>query len=321
VEGLAVGLLVSIAVFVFNYSRLPVVRMSATGAEQRSTVDRSAASMKHLARVGEVVEVVQLQGYLFFGTADRMVEHVRRRLSSGDRVALRFLVLDFRHVSGIDSAAATCFQKVRGLVEPASVRMYFSHVAPEIERSLRQAGLEFGPGYPLTLEKDMDHALEKIEETLLHEAPDLHASAGLLQQLVAAIGPHPRLSDLVSTMTPLSLEANAALIKAGEDADDVYFVAKGRVRIQVTLPNGRALRLRTMTAGAIVGEIALYLHQKRTADVIAETAVEVFRLNADDLLRLERDDLEVAILAHRLLASTLAEKLSLANRMIQQSQR
>ena len=127
VEGLAVGLLVSISVFVFNYSRLPVVRMSATGVEQRSTVDRSAASMKHLARVGDVVEVVQLQGYLFFGTADRMVEHVRRRLSSGDRVALRFLVLDFRHVSGINSAAATCFLKVKrpgragvrqGLLEP-----------------------------------------------------------------------------------------------------------------------------------------------------------------------------------------------------------
>ena len=167
----------------------------------------------------------------------------------------------------------------------------------------------------------MDHALEKIEELLLHEAPELDASAGLIQQLIAAIGPHPRMADLVATMTRLSLEPNATLIKAGDDADDVYFVAKGRVRVQVTLPNGRTLRLRTMTGGAIVGEIALYLHQKRTADVIAETAVEIFCLNAAELQRLEREDPEVAILAHRLLASNLAEKLSLANRMIQQSQR
>jgi SulP family sulfate permease len=321
VEGIAVGLLVSISVFVFNYSRLPVVRMSATGVEQRSTVDRSPASMKHLARVGDVVEVVQLQGYLFFGTADRMVEHVRRRLSSVDRAPLRFLVLDFGHVSGIDSAAATCFLKVRGLVEPAAVKIYLSHVAPETEQILRQAGLEFGPDRPLTIEPDMDHALEKIEELLLTEAPDFDPSAGLIQHLVAAIGPHPRMTDLVATMTRMSLEPEAALIMAGDDANDVYFVAKGRVRIQVQLPNGRTLRLRTMIGGAIVGEIALYLHQKRTADVIAETPVEVFRLNSADLARLEREDPEVAILAHRLLASNLAEKLSLATRMIQQSQR
>ena len=88
-------------------------------------------------------------------------------------------------------------------------------------------------------------------------------------------------------MTLLSLEPEDVLIRAGEDADDVYFVADGRVRVQLTMPNGRVLRLRTMTGGAIVGEIALYRHKKRTADVIVETPSEIFRLSATDLTRLE----------------------------------
>jgi SulP family sulfate permease len=320
-QGLAVGLLVSIAVFVFNYSRLPVVRLSASGVEQRSSVDRSPAAMKHLSRNGDAIEVVQLQGYLFFGTADRMVDHVRRRLAETDRAKLRFLVLDFRHVSGADSAATTCFVKIRGLIDPTCMTVFFTHVPPEIEQALRQAGLEFGDDQPMKLESDIDHAVERAEEALLSEEPELDAGAGLIHHLEAFIGPHPRLPDLVAAMTRLRMEPEDVLIAAGEDADDVFFVAQGRIRVQITLPNGRVLRLRTMTGGAIVGEIALYLHQKRTADVIVETPSEIFQLGADNLARLEREDPELAVLAHRLLASNLSEKLSMANRMIQMAQR
>jgi len=316
-EGMAAGLLVSIAVFVFNYSRLPVVRMTTTGAEHRSTVDRSPAAMDFLSSNGDTVEVVQLQGYLFFGTADRMVEHVRRRLAATKRVALRFLVLDFRHVSGVDSAATTCFNKIRSLTDPAGVRVFFTHLSPEVEQALRRGGIDFSEDCLMNLETDIDHALERVEETLLRERPELDAGRGLLNHLTAAIGPHPRLRDFIAAMSQLSLEPGDVLIKAGEDADDVFFVADGRVRVQLTLPNGRVLRLRRMTGGAIVGEIALYRHQKRTADVIVEMPSEIFRLSADDLARLEREDSELAILAHRLLAMNLAEKLSVSNRMIQ----
>ena len=88
----------------------------------------------------------------------------------------------------------------------------------------------------------------------------------------------------------------------------------------MTLPNGRKLRLRTMTDGAIVGEIALYMKQERTADVIVETPSEIFRLSASDLARLEREDPEVALLAHRLLAINLSEKLSVANQAIKRTE-
>jgi sulfate permease, SulP family len=320
-EGLAVGLLISAAVFVFNYSRLAVVRLSASGIEQRSAVDRSPAAMKHLSRHGDAIEVVQLQGYLFFGSADRVVHHVRRRLAAADRAPLRFLVLDFRHVSGVDSAATTCFIKIKGLLDSEAVKTFFTHVAPEVERALRQAGLVFGADLPMSLDSDIDHAVERAEEALLADEAELEGGADLVHHLAATVGPHPRLADLVAAMTRLSLQPEDVLITAGEDADDVYFVAQGRVRVQITLPNGRALRLRTMTGGAVVGEIALYLHQKRTADVIVETPASIFRLGVADLDRLEHEDPELAVLAHRLLACNLSEKLAMANRMIQLAQR
>ena len=316
-EGLAVGLLVASAVFVFKYSRLPVVRLHATGVERRSTVDRSPAAIKFLTEHGDAIEVIQLQGYLFFGTADRVVDLVRRRLAAPDKAPPRFIVLDFRDVGGADSAAVTCFVKIRKLVEIDSVKVFFTQVSDDLQHHLTLAGLEFGEDKLLTLDVDLDHALEKAEEAVLAEQRDLDVGESLLNHLIAAIGPHPRLPDLIDSMTKLELQPEDVLIRQGELADDVFFVATGRVRVQINLPHGQVLRVRTMLGGAIVGEIALYLNQPRTADVVVDTPSDIFRLSAEDFARLEREDPELAALAHRLLACNLSEKLSVANKTIQ----
>lgn len=319
-EALAVGLLVSSAVFMFNYSRLPVIRLHATGVERRSNVDRSPAAVKYLSGRGDAIEIVQLQGYLFFGTADRVVALVRERLGGIASRPLRFIVLDFRNVSGADSAAVSSFLKIRRLVQAHDVKVFFTNVPDTLHHQLDLAGIEFGDDLPLTLEPDLDHALEKAEDAVLHGHGHLDEEATLLQHFEAAIGPHARLPDLIDSMTLLKLPAEARLIRQGDEADDVYFVSSGRVRVQITLPNGRVVRVRTMLGGAVVGEIALYLRQSRTADVIVDVPSDVFRLSSEDLQRLRREDAELSALAHQLLATNLSEKLAVANRMIQLTQ-
>ena len=106
------------------------------------------------------------------------------------------------------------------------------------------------------------------------------------------------------------------LIRRGEAADDVYIVLSGRIRVQVELPNGRILRLRTMTPGAIVGDIAFYTKQRRTADVIIDRDSTVLRLSSDGLKQIEKADGILASGIHRILARTLAEQLVLANNVI-----
>jgi len=320
-EGLAVGLLVSIALFVFNYARQPVVRLSTSGIEYRSSVDRSSAASRVLTGHGDTIEVIQLQGFLFFGSADRMVRHVQRRLTDRDRLPLRFLILDFRHVSGLDSAATSGFLKIRRTSEENNVQVFLTHLSPEIRNTLTLGGISLAPGSTIRLETDIDHALEQAEETILREQAEDTEDAEFLDHLTALVGPHPRLRALLDQMTPLSMQAGDVVITAGERASDMFFVARGRLRVEVTLPNGRKLRLRTMTAGAVVGEIALYLGQKRTADVVAETAAEIYRFSAADLSRLETEDAELAVLAHRLVAINLCEKLTVANQAITRTER
>lgn len=319
--GLALGLTFSVILFVYNYSRLPVVRLVADGRQMRSGVDRAPAAAHALDERGEQIHVLRLQGYLFFGTVEQVVGRVRDRLRRGDLPPLRFLVLDLAGVSGIDSAAMSGFQKIQAMTAREGVRLVVCAMPAAISEALGRSGRTFGEGNGAALAAaDLDHALEGCEDALLKDAAPLPAGSDITRHLEAILGSHPRLPDLAAAMQTLLLDPGRTLIRAGEAADDVFVVGEGRVKIQVTLPDGRVLRLRTMTAGAVVGEVAFYLDGARTADVIVETAATVFRLTRGDLERLEREDSDLAVLFHRLLAVTLAEKLVLANRLVRLSQ-
>jgi SulP family sulfate permease len=69
------------------------------------------------------------------------------------------------------------------------------------------------------------------------------------------------------------------------------------------------MRLRTIRPGVVVGEIAFYTGDARTADVVAETRVVVLRLTAAAIERLEAEDPRLAAAMHRWLAATLAGRL------------
>ncbi|GAB3441691.1 SLC26A/SulP transporter family protein [Insolitispirillum peregrinum] len=318
--GLALGLAISVVMFVYTYSRLPVVRMVATGTELRSSVDRSTAALQRLNSQGQRIHVLQLQGYLFFGTVERVVSEVRERLQTISERPLQFLLLDLRAVSGADSAATAGFLKICTMADAEGVTVIFSHLSPDLRLAVERAGLAFASHSGCQLAPDIDHALEACEEALLQDDASAGSTSEVLRHLEGALGPHPRLPDLVAAMDKLTLPPGADLIRAGESADDIYVLGHGRVKVQITLPNGRPLRLRTMTSGAVVGEIALYLGGKRTADVVVETPSTIFRLGRGRLEHLEKTDSELALLFHRLLAVTLSEKLVLANRLIQLAQ-
>ncbi|ANC91713.1 STAS domain-containing protein [Azospirillum humicireducens] len=318
-EGLALGLAVSLAMFVYSYSRLPVIRGRHSGTELRSRVDRSPAASLHLTGAGAAIEAMQLQGYLFFGTAEQIVAPVRRRLEQAGGPSLRFLVIDFRHIKGMDSAAAGVFRRIRNLMEAAGATLVLSALPAAVAETFRNSGLDPDRDPVLRRAPDLDHALESCEEALLAETGRDGGDAPLLRHLEGMTGPHPRLADAVAALDTLHMQPDELLIRAGEAASDIFIIGSGRVKVQITLPDGRPLRLRTMTAGAVVGEIALLLGQTRGADVVVEAPSTIHRLTAATLARLEREDPELALLLHRILATTLAQKVTLANRVIEQA--
>jgi SulP family sulfate permease len=315
VTGMALGLIFAIVTFVYNYARLPVVRLEASSRERRSRTDRSSTANHILDANGHLIQIVELQGYLFFGTVEQIVRAVRRRIGTG--APPRCLILDFRNVSGMDSAAMAGFVKIFNMLASAKMSVVLSPSTPDVREIVERARKARGTAIASTIEADLDHALEAAEDELLAAHGNTGQSGSIAAHLVRELGPHPRLPALISAMRRIEIKAQETLISAGDEASDVFVLASGRVKVQVTLANGRKLRLRSLKAGAILGEVAFYLGGKRTADVIVEEDAVLFRLTGSTLKRLETDDAELAVLAHRLFAATLAERLALANRLVQ----
>ncbi|NIW44428.1 MAG: cyclic nucleotide-binding protein, partial [Gammaproteobacteria bacterium] len=98
-EGVSVGLLIAVILFVVNYSRIDVVKHALSGANYQSNVDRAAPYQRLLRKKGDQLYILKLQGFIFFGTANNLLDQVRQRLNNSSLPALNYLILDFRFVN------------------------------------------------------------------------------------------------------------------------------------------------------------------------------------------------------------------------------
>src|SRR5690606_15204223 len=82
VEGIVIGIVAGLTMFAVNYARLETIRASGTGATFASNVLRPSAQLRLVAEHGDALQVIRLQGYLFFGSAHRVLEDISARLAA-----------------------------------------------------------------------------------------------------------------------------------------------------------------------------------------------------------------------------------------------
>jgi CRP-like cAMP-binding protein len=88
------------------------------------------------------------------------------------------------------------------------------------------------------------------------------------------------------------------------------------VAIVLELPNGQTLRLKSMGAGTVVGEIAFYLGVPRSASVVALEKTTAWRLSSTRLRDMQREAPTLATLFHQYMARMLATKVVDTNRLV-----
>ena len=108
-EALLFGILAGCMIFAVDVSRIRVVRHQYGLDERTSSVIRSSAESALLAEHGGQVQVLELAGNLFFGTAYSVQERVMQLVGASQPTEVIF---DFSGVSGIDSSAGACFAKI-----------------------------------------------------------------------------------------------------------------------------------------------------------------------------------------------------------------
>ncbi len=313
-EGVSVGVAATAVVFLVAYSRTDVVRHALTGRTYPSQVDRSSVQLQALATEQDSIRILVLQGYLFFGTAARLLDRLKAELAEHDDT--RFLVLDLRQVSGLDSSALESIQRARQLAARSGATLVLTSVSADLRERIGPAagppepgqGAEVAGGAPVF--PDLDTAVGWCEDRILAGQAASGQPVSLAAWLAAGLGDDELAHRLLAALVLEQVEEGTVILRQGERSRDLYFLGEGVVTIWLSDATGHRRRLRTMHAGTVLGEVALYLDAPRAAVAVADTACSLARLTPAALATLERDDPAVAVALHRLLATNLAARLS-----------
>jgi len=314
IEGVIIGLLMTILVFVVRYSRIGIFYRISAGTEVESHVERHLHQTKELKNLLRRVQVMELQGFIFFGTATRLLDAIHARLDDTTQPDLQYLILDFQRVRGIDASADLIFSKTMLLAENQNFQVIITGLADTMRQQIQVLNTETYQEW-LQPEPDLERGIAWCEEQLLMNAlVTLKHVPLVLQDQLEDMGLDPHMAGrLGSYLEEHHLDENEYLFRQGDSASDFYFVQIGQVSVYLETNDGRRLRLRTMTAGTIVGEMGFYLDRQRSASVITDVESIVQRFSKDALSRMKQQDPYLASAFHELIVRVVANRLVDAN--------
>jgi len=305
-EGVAVGVIAAVLLFVRSHTRA-LVRTVARGDARRSTKVRVPRAVEALDRAGARIALLELEGTLFFGTADELADRVHHLLPEVD-----FLILGMRRATDIDTTGARLLQDLARDLAQAGKTLIVADLGPHDPRlqTIRAMGGAALTASSARFEPDVDMALQWAEDRLLERLGVVHPDSAplpLAQTVLGAGLTPPDLAWLRTQMTERTLAPGEPLFRAGDTGDALYVSLRGEIAIM--LPGGSGRRLAVLAPGIVVGEMALLQGSPRSADAVADSALTLLRLDRAtfDGLRGERPALWDQLM--RNLALHLASRL------------
>ena len=308
-EGILIGLVAAIVLFVIKYSRTRVIRFSASCEDLGSNVERNALAKRRIRQDGARIFVVGLQGYLFFGTAGRVLATLKERLADNSLPPPKTVILDFSQVSGVDASAAINFQKMERLAKQWNFVLVNAGLGEALRERLASGG--FGSESPSSLlfAYDLDRALERAENSLLEDGEPSDVLAGCFEQLRRFVDSDEAMDTFMSHLERREVDAGFTLTEQGDETSELFFVETCSVSAYIRQPDGGMLRVRTTEHGTVYGELGFYLGTPRSASVITDEAGVVYALSPDMGDKLEREHPNIAAALHKFLANILSERL------------
>ncbi len=317
--GLLVGIVAGCVMFAVNYSKVQLVKFSFTGSEYRSSHERSAEDKTLLAAHGGEIRIFVLQGFIFFGMADRLYRSVLELAMPDGGPAARHVVLDLRLVHGMDASAVASFKKLAHRAEASGTRIVVTGMADDLFAEWKTSG--DADLLAIAHFRDLDAGMEDCEDAVIraHRAEAPLAGEAMREWLAAEMGDGA--PQLLAVLARRELGPGETLCSQDEPADAMYFIESGRVSIELRLPDGSHRRLRTMGPKTVLGEMGLYREARRSASVIVQDASIVYVLDAAAMQRLEINAPGAASRFHAMVVRTIADRLEYSNALVTALQR
>jgi SulP family sulfate permease len=293
-----IGVSIAIVVFMLRMSR-NVIRRERYGDAVHSRRARDGADEALLAARGREILALELEGPLFFASAELLHNRIDSAISSG----VRYVILDMSRVSELDSTGARILLQAHERLKAAKCRMALCGTGKRAE--LAALVEDHGIAEALTPERmfpDLDHALERCEDHLLATCREPIASvehAFERLDLVRDVDEQDR-DALREALVRREYAPGDTVFRQGEDGNALYVVARGSASAWLRDHEMGERRLMTFSQGTFFGEMALLDRERRSATVVADDHLVCFVLDRDNFERLARSHPRVvlAILAN-----------------------
>jgi SulP family sulfate permease len=240
--------------------------------------------MEILRTEGECAAILELQGSLFFGTADQLYRAIEPELKERT-----YVMLDLRRVQAVDVTAAHILEQIEDTLHERRGFLIFSHLprlpsGREMEDYFEQVDL-VKPGHQNLVFGELDEALEWVENRILERAGAMRAEENFLDLDEIGIFRNRQadtMIDLESCMETRTIKAKDQLFAFGDQSDELYLIRRGAIRIVQPLTRGQGHHLATYNRGDFFGEMSFLDREPRSADAYAAKDTDLFVLSRAD---------------------------------------
>ena len=237
-EGVGVGMAVTMVFFAVRLSRVGLIEASFTAREHHSKRSRPIPDRAILRTEGERIQGFRLRGYMFFGSVGPLIDRLKQSWTGGGRAD--YILLDFGGVSGFDFSAISGLCRFAHAARSAGVQVVFCALAEELKNGLER-NLPASVYDDLRFEPNADRALEHCEDHVLAaRRADRHKEDGwgdaLLERVAGDMERHldrqvlfeAVVDELQEWLEPRDYGAGEAIVSIGEQPNGLQLLVRGQ---------------------------------------------------------------------------------------------
>ncbi len=312
-----VGVVLASVLFIRDQIRGAVIRRKQCLNQVSSKTRRPSAERDALKQLGNQAVYCELQGNLFFGTADQVVTNLEPDLRT-----CRFILLDLRRVQSLDYTAAHLFEQMHSQLVERGGELLFSGMPSGLlhQRAFEKYLVHLGvvrAGGGVRVCDTLDEALEWMENRLLESAgvrtPDTAQALGPTDFDLFR-GFDARTLDMLSgRLRERTLTAGEQAFAQGDPGGELFLVRRGSVRILLPLDGGRQHHVATIGPGEFFGELSFLDCERRSATAEAKESTELYVLTRACIDGTAPDEAALGAQLFARLALAIAQRLRQAD--------
>jgi SulP family sulfate permease len=307
-----VGVALAILLFIREQTKSSVVRHRIEGSEVLTKRARNPEDFERIEREGHGVAIFELQGSLFFGTANQLNMALEPEI--GKR---KYVILNMRRVQSLDLTATHVLEQIKDRLEEHDAYLVFCDSPKDLpsglkmKKFLKESGV-VRPTNKAFAFRQLDDALEWLETQQRADAvtPLTPAESLDLRAMPLLTGCMPdSIAALEAAVTLRQITAGKRIFKAKGGCDELFLIRSGSVKLMVPLHKKESYHLATCGPGDLIGDMGFIEVGTHLIDALAVSDCEIYVLTREqfELLAMAHDDLLFALFGT--IARTLSTRL------------